>query len=139
MQRRLSRRLIERPPQRLAINGDPPTPQRPGELIDPLMHGREELARVEPCKDATERVVRRHPVRQLDVLAEPVQLRLGKPLDIRPAIRSADGSGQRHKHHLQQIVIAAAIDSRVCHIFKMPLYKLRRATHTAFLPTENPD
>ncbi|MEZ6054664.1 MAG: hypothetical protein R3C02_25375 [Planctomycetaceae bacterium] len=139
VQRRLTSRLIERTPQRLPVDGDPSTPQRPGKLIDPLMHGREELARVQPCEHAPKRVVRRHPMRQFDVLSEPVELGLGEPLDIGPAVRSTDCSGQRHENHLQQIMIAPPIGSRVCHMFKMTLYIFRWTTHVAFLRAENPN
>lgn len=82
--------------------------------------------------------MRRDAMRQFDVLSEPVELGLGEAFDIRPTVRSTDGSGQSHKDHLQQIVIEAAIDSRVCQIFKMPLSNFRRSPHAAFLRVENP-
>ena len=111
-------------------------PQRSGELVDPLMRGGEELARVEPGEHPTERVMRRHPVSQLDGLSKPVPLGLGKPLDIDPAVRSTDGRGQRHEHHLQQIVILPPINSQVCHLCKMPLSIYRRSHHATLLHAE---
>jgi hypothetical protein len=103
------------------------------------MHRREELARVQPCEHAAERVMRRYSVRQFDVLSEPVELGLGEAFDIGPAVRPTNGSGQCHENHLQQIVIAPPIDSRVCQVFKMPLYNFRRSPHATLLRAENHD
>ncbi len=93
---------------------------------------------VESREHAAKRVMRRDPMRQFDVLSEPVEPGLGEPLGIGPTLRSTAGSGQSHKDHLRQIVIEPAIDSRVRRLFKLPLSNFRRSTQAAVLRVETP-
>ncbi|MEZ6053994.1 MAG: hypothetical protein R3C02_21795 [Planctomycetaceae bacterium] len=73
VQRRLTSRLIERTPQRLPVDGDPRLRNDLGKLIDPL-DAWPRGTRLCPAARTRPNVVRRHPMRQFDVIAgNPVE------------------------------------------------------------------
>jgi hypothetical protein len=51
-------------------------------------------------------------------LPEPGQIAVDEAFRVGPPLGSADGGGQRHEHHLDQVVVPAAIDPWNGKLFK---------------------
>jgi hypothetical protein len=81
--------------------------------IDPGVHGREKLDRIKPSEHPTERIVAGNTVRQRDKLEKPPAFAVGEPFDIGPSLGSTERGCQRQENHFHEIVILAAIYSRI--------------------------
>ena len=96
-------RIVERAPQRLAIDRDYPLTGRP-QTVDEKAKVPGKRRRIQQPEDAREGVVARNPVLQPEKLPEqvlPVSRKVGK---IRADLRSANRCRQRNRQNLQKIV-----------------------------------
>jgi len=92
----------------------------------PPVGAREQATRLEPAEDAAEGVVGGNAVRQVEELAEEVELGPAVPLDLGPPVGPGQGAAQGQDDDVDERVVPAAFDAGIGQRFKERCQQFQR-------------